>query len=204
MHTHNNHAGFGVVETLENLILDFVEAKDSLDEKWVICEILGYFFRTNHASLLFGVDDAERVNVLCVTLVRLFMSTLAALEHENLLGPNSRVKNLGTIMGLWMLAKSLFNGQGCVEADEDEVIESLGPKKDKKQWVPSSYAGVVLAYARNYNITLLARSGIETVIELCEEEMATEDVDLPVPESNSGPKADPFSFTSGLRKYKSD
>ncbi|KAF3257059.1 hypothetical protein TWF192_001341 [Orbilia oligospora] len=204
MHTYNDHAGFGVVEAIENLILDFKETKDNVDEKCVIYETLGYFIRTNHTAILFGIDDGDRARELCLMLVRLFVSTLALLERNNLLGPDSRIKNLGTIMGLWMFAKTVFNDRGCVEAYDEEPEESLGPKKDKKKWVPSSFDSLILAYARKYNITLSGPRRIDSLIEDCEEEIATEDVDLPVPESNNLPKSDPFSFASNLKKYKSD
>ncbi|RVD80935.1 uncharacterized protein DFL_008819 [Arthrobotrys flagrans] len=202
MYTYNDHAGYGTIEAIENLILDFDEAKDNLDEKWAICETLGYFIQTDRASMMFRVDDPDRAEELCVMLVRLFMSMLARLERENLLGPDSRIKNLGTIMGLWMLAAKVFRGYDFLEADDEE--EPLGPKKDKKNWLPSSFDNLILAYARKYNITLSGPSKIANLIEECEEDTPTEDVDLPVPESNNGPKADPFGFASNLKMYKSD
>ncbi|KAF3174611.1 hypothetical protein EYR41_002972 [Orbilia oligospora] len=107
-------------------------------------------------------------------------------------------------MGLWMFAKTVFNDQGWVEAYDEEPEESLVPKKDKKKWVPSSFDSLILAYARKYNITLSGPRKIDSLIEDCEQEIATEDVDLPVPESNNLPKSDPFSFASNLKKYKSD
>ncbi|EGX50935.1 hypothetical protein AOL_s00054g671 [Orbilia oligospora ATCC 24927] len=204
MHTYNDHAGFGVLEAIENLILDFEEAKDNVDEKWVICETLGYFIHTDHTATMFGINDGERVRELCLMLVRLFMTTLALLERDNLLGPDSRIKNLGTIMALWMFAKTVFNDQGCVEAHNEEPEESLGPKKDKKKWMNSSFDSLIFVYAKKYNITLSGPRIIDSLIEDCEQDMATEDVDLPLPESNNLPKSDPFNFVSGLKKYKSD
>ncbi|KAF3313025.1 hypothetical protein TWF173_006407 [Orbilia oligospora] len=191
-------------KAIENLILDFEEAKDNVDEKWVICETLGYFIHTDHTATMFRIDDGERVRELCLMLVRLFMTTLALLERDNLLGPDSRIKNLGTIMALWMFAKTVFNDQGCVEAHNEEPEESLGPKNDKKKWVNSSFDSLIFAYAKKYNITLSGPRIIDSLIEDCEQDMATEDVDLPLPESNNLPKPDPFNFASNLEKYKSD
>ncbi|KAK6536218.1 hypothetical protein TWF281_000461 [Arthrobotrys megalospora] len=87
MHTYNDHASYGVLETFENLILDFEEAKDNVDEKWVICETLGYFIPGDHASVMFRIDDAERAQELCILLGRLFLSMLAQLEREGLFTP---------------------------------------------------------------------------------------------------------------------
>ncbi|KAK6509221.1 hypothetical protein TWF481_003981 [Arthrobotrys musiformis] len=151
---------------------------------------------------MFRADDGEKVRLLCVLLVRLFMSTLARLERENLLGPDTRIKNIGTIMALWMMAAKVFNDYGCVETGDEP--EQLGPRKDKKNWQPPSFNNLILAYAVKYDITLLGPRTIVDLIEECEEEIATEDVELPVPESNRGPKADPFGFSPNLKSYKSD
>lgn len=43
MYTFNRHGAYGVLEVLQNLILDFEEAKDNLKERWAICEALAFF-----------------------------------------------------------------------------------------------------------------------------------------------------------------
>ncbi|KAK6362994.1 hypothetical protein TWF730_000442 [Orbilia blumenaviensis] len=197
MHTYNDHASYGIVESLENLVLDYAEAKDDLDEQWVVCETLGYFIPTDYNDPLYRIDDAGRANTLCILLGRLFMSMLARLEREGLLAPDSRIKNLSTIMGLWMLAAEEFRGQGCLEDNEEE--EQLGPKKDKKKWNPSLFDSNVLAYAKKYHINF---SGAHKAAEDIEENV--DEIDLPIPGSNSGPNADPFGFYPALKKYKSD
>ncbi|KAK6357360.1 hypothetical protein TWF718_001673 [Orbilia javanica] len=186
MYTYNDHAAYGIVESIENLILDYDEAKDNLDEKWVICETLGYFLQTDTAGVMFLIDDSMRANEVCAMLARLFLSMLARLERANLLAPDSRITNLGAIMGLWMLAARVFSGYGCLEDDDEE--EQLGPARDN----------------REYDITLAGTRKIADLIAECEEDTPIEEVDLPVPESNSGPRADPFGFSSNLKKYKVD
>lgn len=46
MYTYNDHVGYGIMEVIENLLLDFDEAKskDNLEEQWVICEVAGMLF----------------------------------------------------------------------------------------------------------------------------------------------------------------
>lgn len=74
--------------------------------------------------------------------------------------------------------------------------ESLGPKADKKNWHPHEFASHILAYARKYDIKLVGPHDIEDLIS-----EANANVDLPVPESNNGPKADPFGFEKALKAY---
>ena len=44
MYTFNDHGGYGVLEVLQNLVLDFAEADKNLKEQWVICEAMGISF----------------------------------------------------------------------------------------------------------------------------------------------------------------
>lgn len=45
--TYNDHAGYGVVQVVENLLLDFVEADGNWREQWVVCETLAMFLQTD-------------------------------------------------------------------------------------------------------------------------------------------------------------
>lgn len=46
MYTFNDHAGYGVLEVVQNLLLDFAEEKN-LKEQWAICEAMGMAFNDN-------------------------------------------------------------------------------------------------------------------------------------------------------------
>ncbi|KAK6536217.1 hypothetical protein TWF281_000460 [Arthrobotrys megalospora] len=70
--------------------------------------------------------------------------------------------------------------------------------------MPSSFDNQILAYAKKYDITLSGPKDIAGLIRECEGDTDPEEVNLPVPESNNGPTADPFGFTKSLKKYKSD
>lgn len=123
------------------------------------------------------------------------MSMLAQLEQEKLLAKDSEIKSLGLIMALFMDFAVNSRDYGLLE---DSKTESLGPAKDKKKWDPHAFENQILAYARKYDIELVGpSSALDTIDE------ADADVDLPVPESNTG-KADPFDFAKALKKYIKD
>ena len=43
MYTYNDHAAYGAMEVVENMILDFVEGAHSWKEQWIVCEALAQF-----------------------------------------------------------------------------------------------------------------------------------------------------------------
>jgi len=117
---------------------------------------------------------------------------LARLERKNLLSKDSEIFNLGTIMAIYMMIPAQ-NEDGFQATPRKE---SIGPKKDGKNWRPSEFPGHILAYARKYDIKLVGPHNIEELVSEAEQ-----DVDLPVPESNTGAKADPFGFEKALKAY---
>jgi hypothetical protein len=120
---------------------------------------------------------------------------LSQLEREKLLAKDSEIKSLGLIMGMFMDFARGSRDYGLLESDKSE---SLGPAKDKKKWKPHYFDGQILAYARKYDVELVGPSSVHKSIA-----EADADVDLPVPESNTG-KADPFGFAKYLKKYSKD
>lgn len=44
MYIFNDFAGYGVLEILQNLVLDFVEAKDNWKEQWAVCEAIPFYW----------------------------------------------------------------------------------------------------------------------------------------------------------------
>jgi hypothetical protein len=54
MHTFSDHEGLGVLELIENLLLDFVESDSNWREQWVVCEALSFFLQTDLAEALVG------------------------------------------------------------------------------------------------------------------------------------------------------
>jgi hypothetical protein len=54
MYTFNDHAGYGVLEMLQNLVLDFEEAAGNYKEQWAVCEGLAFFLATGIAGAVNG------------------------------------------------------------------------------------------------------------------------------------------------------
>ena len=54
MYTFNDHTGYGVLEMVQNLILDFEEASQNVKVQWAICEALAFFLQTWMADPLTG------------------------------------------------------------------------------------------------------------------------------------------------------
>lgn len=54
MYTFNDHVGYGVLEMLQNLILDFEEAAGNYKEQWAVCEALSFFLHTDVSAAVTG------------------------------------------------------------------------------------------------------------------------------------------------------
>lgn len=68
MHIYNDFEGYGVLEVLENLLLDFVEADGNWKEQWVVCETMVWFL----------LDDASEPMMMCVFLLKRLCCTSPA------------------------------------------------------------------------------------------------------------------------------
>jgi len=54
MYTYNDHQGYGVLQVVQNLLLDFVEAKSNLREQWAVCEAMVLFLLAPDSQPMFG------------------------------------------------------------------------------------------------------------------------------------------------------
>ncbi|KAK4133942.1 hypothetical protein BT67DRAFT_381493 [Trichocladium antarcticum] len=192
MYTFNDHMGYGILELLQNLVLDFSEAAGNYKEQWAVCEGTAFFLKTDLAAAITRIDDGETVDATFQLIGRLFLSMLATLERENLLGKDSPIPNLGLIMAIFMTLPSDLAPYGLLD---DSKKEAIGPAKDKKKWQPHTFHHQILAYARKYDIDLVGPHNIADAVAEAEP-----DADLPAPASNTG-KADPFGFAKGLKAY---
>ncbi|EAQ90452.1 hypothetical protein CHGG_02387 [Chaetomium globosum CBS 148.51] len=212
------HGAYGVLEVLQNLILDFEEAKDNLKERWAICEALAFFLNTNTAmgvvryvllvtSLgeqyndtgLMGWHGVDGTTVTETYLIigRLFLTALAQLEREDLLKEDSEIENIGLIMALFMAFSR--TAKRCSQLLYDEYRrQSLVPAKDKRKWEPRDFHHQIASYASKYGISLVGPHDIDDLVA-----KAKSDADLPLPASNT-PKADVFGFAKNLKRYKEE
>ena len=54
MYIYNDFAGYGLLEVVGNLLLDFEEAKDDWKQQWYICEAMTLFFHRYNPAPMFG------------------------------------------------------------------------------------------------------------------------------------------------------
>jgi hypothetical protein len=47
MYIFNDYEGYGILEVLQNLVLDFIEAKDNWKEQWAVCESIPLYWISN-------------------------------------------------------------------------------------------------------------------------------------------------------------
>jgi hypothetical protein len=52
MYTFNDHEGYGVLEVLQNLVLDFEEAAGNYKEQWAVCEALAFFLEDDSSGIV--------------------------------------------------------------------------------------------------------------------------------------------------------
>ncbi|KAJ5280034.1 hypothetical protein N7478_005406 [Penicillium angulare] len=133
------HGCFGILEFLQNTLLDFYEAKGNWKEQWVVCQSL--FLWTNRLPMedLLLLDDGEQVEETSQMLRTMFLTMLATLEQEGLLGPGSEVKNLATSMKLhFALGRSEQSGMDPLAYDDtDRGVHVLAYAKKHKDLKPS-------------------------------------------------------------------
>ncbi|KAJ5368896.1 uncharacterized protein N7496_008656 [Penicillium cataractarum] len=132
MYLYNDFYGYGLVEVLGNLLLDFEEAKDDWKQQWYICEAVMLFFFRYDPAALFMIDDGDGLDMFLHAVRTMFLAMMATLERLDLLKPDSEIKNIGMVMGLAIRLDAF--------AEDNEGTEDL-PK-------------YLYAYAAKHNIVL--------------------------------------------------
>ncbi|RAQ66975.1 hypothetical protein COH20_003493 [Aspergillus flavus] len=181
MEVFNDFTGYALIEVAQNLVLGFVEAEGDWKEQWAVCEAVGISIMGDMFMPLAYVDYGDLANDTFCLFFAMFLTMLAKLESQGLLGPDSEVKNLGMVMALYLCTNSDMRAYGICEGNED-----------KKNKVAEFYNSDerILAYANKYNIDLRGPSNIES----CVEEL--DDVELP-PAQN-----DPWGWADVLKQYE--
>ncbi|KAF7593617.1 7-dehydrocholesterol reductase [Aspergillus hancockii] len=151
-------AGYGLIEVMQNITLDFIEADGDWKEQWAICEGTGFFMMGDMFTHWAFIEDGGCVDDTYNLLGAMFLTMLAGLESRGLLGPDSKVKNLGTIMALCLQLTS---------HDEPDVISRF-----------HNFDECILTYARKYNIQVRGPPDIASVVEDLQK------VDLPTTAGN--------------------
>lgn len=65
MYTYNDHAGYGVIEVLENFMLDFVDGAHSWKDQWIVCEAMIHFLLHSMSDPFLWFVCSKRRYLLC-------------------------------------------------------------------------------------------------------------------------------------------
>ncbi|KAI0198763.1 hypothetical protein F4808DRAFT_251282 [Astrocystis sublimbata] len=195
MYTFNDHAGYGSLEILQNLLLDFEAAAkegrgDGWREQWAVCECAAHWILHQEGGQFTQIDDGEAVLETLRLIGRMFLAMLAQLDAMSLLGDTTVVKSLGCTMAMYMDLASEFRKTNALD---DAPRETTAAKAKKLQ--PDYFEDAVLAYANKRGITLRGPEDIEDI--KAEAEPLAGKIELPA----AGAK-DPWGFKSELTKYK--
>ncbi|PYI09786.1 hypothetical protein BO78DRAFT_458957 [Aspergillus sclerotiicarbonarius CBS 121057] len=176
MYTFNDHAGFGALEVVQNAILDFRDAVAKGDwwGMWAVCEALGW------------IDDGGILDETNVLYEHMFIAMLAELEKQGQLGPNSDVRNLGFIMGMY--ASEATNTPS--EYDDPDTQPGSGT------YYGEIFVQYLAAYATRRNVTIHGPSDLDESIAKAEEVTDPEDVVFP-----TGNK-DPWKWVAAMKAYE--
>ncbi|KAL4778436.1 hypothetical protein BJX76DRAFT_352627 [Aspergillus varians] len=189
MYIFNDFSGYGVMEILQNLILDFVEAKDNWKEQWAVCEAIPFYWLSG-AVMPFTMLDGDTVTYTCNVLGHMFLAMLATLESRDLLKPDSEVKNLSVVMAMYLVLADELRGESYLEFDFDQSFDV------------SRFDAYVLKYSEKYMINLQGPSKIEELIDniIDEDEEEEEEHKIKLPHSS----ADPWKWAAAHEAYAED
>ncbi|KAK1995840.1 hypothetical protein LX36DRAFT_659190 [Colletotrichum falcatum] len=189
MYTYNDHSAYGVLQVIQNLILDYEEAKDNWKEQWVICEAMVPFIWYLSGGDFAMADDGEFCSHTARLIGNLFLAMLARLEREGVMAPDSEVKDLGHVMAGMLKVAAAFRGFSLLE-------DGTRMKKSKKRPFPfdeDSFDNYVAAYAKKHGITLRGVPGLKGLLA---------DVDNSVELPTEAEGDDPWGFAAALSDYK--
>ncbi|KAL7624539.1 hypothetical protein AAE478_006106 [Parahypoxylon ruwenzoriense] len=186
MCTFNDHAGYGALEVVQNLLLDYVEAADrGWKEQWAVCEGLALWLLSPASNIMTTIDDGECVNTTLCLVGRMFLDMLAQLDERSLVGDATDVKDVGTIMAIHLKVAAGVRDDGILE-DEDNG------KEGGKKFQPAHFDDAILSYANQRGVTL---QGPEDVDELT----ANLDGNVELPKKGT---TDPWGWNASLKQYE--
>lgn len=105
MHTYNDHAAYGVLEVVHNMLLDFDEAWAAGDahEAWAIVEGMALFLLLGSGSNMCMADDSDSVAETVGQICRMVLTALSMLYDKN--NDKGKFKDGAIVYNLsWMLS----------------------------------------------------------------------------------------------------
>ncbi|CEN61151.1 hypothetical protein ASPCAL07815 [Aspergillus calidoustus] len=136
MYIFNDFERYGVLEVLQNLVLDFIEAKDNWKEQWAVCESIPVYWISN-AIMPFTMIDGSDVHAIT--------GLLANLESVDLLKPDSDVRNLHFVMAQYLILASEMRKYNLMIRPRSKVTSML------TSWRPSDLDKLVKSIEEVFN-----------------------------------------------------
>jgi hypothetical protein len=172
MYTFNDHAAYGIIEVVENLVFAFTmanqagESREDLLTRWAIIEATALFLFSPRGQEAMNVEDANRLRETVDLVGFMFLRMLSLLKSNDLLKDDSDIRNLGLIMSLFVKLPGFY---------EDEDLDDERTTEGKFKADPNSVADYILAYAKENNVTLKGVKNFKTLTAKMNEGIAMPD-----------------------------
>ncbi|KAE8414268.1 hypothetical protein BDV36DRAFT_286322 [Aspergillus pseudocaelatus] len=186
MYTFNDHSGYGAIEVVQNMMLDFEEASGKWQQQWAVIEALAWLLSGDFLSPMVMIDDGDLFQETSILLEQMFLAMLAELEKEGQLEAHSDVHNIGLIMGLIASKANNLRSDGFIHINRSKA----------KSYHGQNFIPYLLAYASKGNITMRGPSNIDEIIAEGEELSEQENVELPTAQK------DPWKWGTAFKAYK--
>lgn len=173
---YNDFYSYGILEVLENLLLDYVEAEGNWKEQWDVCQTIAWFLLDHSSEPMqmyvspayqslpsppsfppltqppHRMDDSDRLDATIQLAGRVFLSMLALLGTKDLFTPTSQIKDFGLVMALNMKAGRSYR-------DDISLLQG--------QSQAARFDNHVLAYAKKHFVPLVGASDIDDIATAC-------------------------------------
>lgn len=160
MYIYTDFEAYGILELLENLIIDFngaFEEKD-INKMWSILATLANWLNHESSQAWVSVDDSERAANTFQVVGCAFLTALHLIDREGELKQDSKFRDLGLVMALFLQA-------------------GASTPEDFMDWAPK-----IILYAKRAGIDL-TKQGVQGLEKTIEREDA--EGDPPLRESSS-------------------
>ncbi|KAF2795672.1 hypothetical protein K505DRAFT_335813 [Melanomma pulvis-pyrius CBS 109.77] len=180
MYAYKDFHGYGIHELVENLLVDFDAAflkknNKGLEEMWVIMAAMGWWFCEGEVMNGIILDITEQISDTMNLIGAAFLESLNAIDLLGELKPNSKFRDLGLIMSLFLHWP-------------DDLNKSYG------------FEGKYLAW-RKFVVAYMKKAGLsaDTGIFGTDKLIAKNDQNAEIGE----PQPNRWAFASKLKTYKS-
>ncbi|KAI8934718.1 hypothetical protein NX059_008407 [Plenodomus lindquistii] len=148
MYLYNDWHGWGLQECIENQLVDFDKAfrekgTNRLNEMWAVVSAMGHWFNTAHGiEDLYGNEDGPTTCNLIGLVGCALITTLAVVEDEGELKPDSKLLDLPLVIGEFIeftydLADMGIEGE-CMEWRKEAIAYVKKGRLDLKKGVAAS------------------------------------------------------------------